>query len=164
MISADPCSARGHKAVGATVSHLPLPTLPAGGPKSALTRAYTRLHALTRPYTRLLVAPTPEPHSLVPFCATSTKIRHLGAPNLERHATWATDGALFCSTSTGIHDFGAPKSLNLHDVNEDSPPRRFKICSCASRRLARRPFFRRRQRRFEHGQQIAPKRSKMQTS
>ena len=150
------------------MSHLPLPTLPAGRtgihaytPLHALTRAYTPLHALTRAYTPLLVAPTPE---LVPFCATSTKIRHLGAPNPERHATWATDGALFCSTSTRIHDFGAPKSLNLHDVNEDSPLRRFKICSCASRRLARRPFFRRRQRRFEHGQKVAPRRSKIQTS
>ena len=150
--------------MGATVSHLPLPTLPAGRTK---IRPYTRLHGLTHAYTGLhglTGCPHPPCATNPSFSATSTRIRHLGAPNLERHANWATDGALFCSTSTGIRHFGAPKSFKLFDVNEESPPRRFKICSCALWRLIRGPLFRRRQRRFEHAHKVAPRRPKIQTS
>ena len=133
-------------------------------PLPALTRAYLPLPALTCPYTRLLVAPTPAVPSSPPFLATSTKKRHLHAPNLERHATWAFADALFCSTSTRIGHFRTSKTINLLDVIEESPPRRFTICSCAPRRFSRGSFFRRRHRRFGHGSKMPPKEHMIQTS
>ena len=60
-------------------------------------------------------------------CVTSTRIRPLGAPNLERHAIVAWSDIRFWSTSTGIGYFGASTCLNLFDVIEGSPPRCIKI-------------------------------------
>ena len=163
--SADPCSARGHKAVGAKQVCLPLPLpLPAGRTEIC---PYLPLHALTCPYTRLpALTGCPHPRRAIEpsFLATSTKKRHLHAPNLERHATWACADALFCSTSTRIGHFKASTTLNLLDVIEESPPRCFTICSCAPRRFSREPFFRRRHRIFEHGPKMPPRGHKIQTS